>query len=104
MSDDDELDDEKTQIFLANKPKPAPPKPDGETAPKPDATEVDFDITSGADAETKAAANQQTSNATTQTTQPRPVQPVQAEPSSSGRQVWLVIAAIFAVIAYLLFR
>lgn len=110
-NDEEEFDGEKTQIFLpgGKLPKRAPRQNDstdthaeatpagGGTPSSADSTEVDFDITTGSDAGGKTDVEPQT-------TQPRPTHTVQSTPVSSSGPSWIVIFAMLAVIAYLIFR
>lgn len=102
MSDDDEDEMEKTQIFLPGgsnpvpTPKPATSEDDTGVLLKANAgdktqTSVDFDITAGS------------SETTTQPRESTPP-PVAASSSSSGGLVTVIVIAVLAGLAFLLLR
>jgi hypothetical protein len=119
MSDDDEFDSEKTQIFLrgGDEPKPTAPAPDegaqhveqkpgaAGAAGKPESAEVDIDITAGAGLGSGAAAKSEATVTTTQTKTPRIKRPAPPPRSSSTGLVWFVVAAaVLACVGYLILR
>ena len=97
MSDDDDDDADKTQIFLpgGNMPKPAPPQPPGvqaevaqtaepAAAPEPEASAVDFDITSGAfNDEPSTTTTTETTITETSTTQTSTTQPAASQTANA---------------------
>ncbi|MGR8921730.1 MAG: hypothetical protein ACU85V_19125 [Gammaproteobacteria bacterium] len=97
MSDNEEFNAEKTQIYLPGGQPMGGPKAGAE--PAADATEVDFDITAGTAPDGAVAGND---------ARPAPTAeppPLDAQPAagSSSRPMILVTLAILSVVAYLLF-
>ena len=99
MSDDDEADHEKTQIFLPSGKPMGVPKAAAEPEPAAnEGTAVDFDITAGANTSTPAPVD---SEAPTQAAPPPMLDARPAEQGTSSRTVILVTLAILSVVAYI---